>query len=190
MTSMGSGQPHHKPMLALVEAEPTVLTVEAIYAAEASFVWRSLRRLGIAQADLPDATQQVFMVVMRRLADFHSDGSIRAWLFGICLRVAADHRKQARTKYEVLTAAPPERSSAAEQQRTVENRQTREQLDRILDQLDEDKRAVFVLYELEEWTMPEVAAAVGCPLQTAYTRYRAARARVEQIAVETWGGDR
>lgn len=50
-----------------------------------------------------------------------------------------------------------------------------DRLDRLLSKLDEDKRAVFILFEIEDMSMQEVAQAVGCPVQTAYARLYAAR---------------
>jgi RNA polymerase sigma-70 factor (ECF subfamily) len=78
----------------------------------------------------------------------------------------------------VVVDAAPEPAAEPPQERAAVARQSLAQLDRILDQLDDAKRAVFVLYEIEQLTMAEVAAAMGCPLQTAYSRLHAARAEV------------
>jgi RNA polymerase sigma-70 factor (ECF subfamily) len=80
-----------------------------------------------------------------------------------------------------LEATPRELAIEARQEEDVALHQARAELDRILDTLSDDKRAVFVLYEIEELPMAEVAAAVGCPLQTAYSRLHAARQEVEAI---------
>jgi RNA polymerase sigma-70 factor, ECF subfamily len=157
-----------------------------VYRDHAPFVWRVLRRLGIAPAELEDACQEVFLVVHRKLAGFEQRSSLRTWLYGIAVRCAADHRRRIR-RSTGTPAAPAvmtelaERDVAvdAEQPDAVAQAQARAMLDEILDELDHDKRAVFVLYELEELTMAEVASAVGCPLQTAYSRLHAARAAVE-----------
>ncbi|HEX4417739.1 MAG TPA: sigma-70 family RNA polymerase sigma factor [Kofleriaceae bacterium] len=166
----------------LAPAEPRA-TVEfaALYAEHAAFVWRSLRRLGVSDRDLDDVCQEVFVVVHRKLATFDATATMRTWLFGIARRVAADHRKRAHVRRETL-AAPAEleiSQAGAAQAPPVELQRARAVLDEILDELDEAKRAVFVLFELEEMAMAEVAKAVECPLQTAYSRLAAARKQVE-----------
>jgi RNA polymerase sigma-70 factor (ECF subfamily) len=130
-----------------------------------------------------DVCQEVFITVHRRLPGFEGRSAVRTWVYGICVRAAADYRKRARGRREVGTDAPRELAVEAHQEDAVSIRQARAELHRILDGLDDDKRAVFVLYEIEELAMNEVAAALGCPLQTAYSRLHAARRQVE-AAVE------
>ncbi|WP_146210199.1 RNA polymerase sigma factor [Vitiosangium sp. GDMCC 1.1324] len=161
-------------------AGPPVLRFQQVYAESAPFVWRTLRRLGVREADLEDVSQEVFVVVHRRLADFDGSSAVRTWLFGICRRVAADYRKRAHIRRETAVSELPDGAQPPEQVEVVARRQARALLDRILDGLDEDKRAVFVLFELEQWPMSEVAEAVGCPLQTAYARLYAGRQYVQQ----------
>jgi RNA polymerase sigma-70 factor, ECF subfamily len=156
-----------------------VPTVQHIFAEHASFVWRTLRRLGVREADVDDLCQDVFVVVHKKLAEFEARSSIRTWLYGICVRTASDYRRSARVRNEEVTSAVPEQSIPAEQHQAVERRRALERLDAVLDQLDDDKRAVFVLYEIERLSMSEVAEAVRCPLQTAYSRLHAARKHVE-----------
>jgi RNA polymerase sigma-70 factor, ECF subfamily len=149
-----------------------------VYAKHAAFVWRSMRRLGVRPGDVEDTCQEVFLIVHAKLGEFRG-GSLRAWLFAIAARVASDYRKRAFVRREVsgdddVPEVPvPEAQTAA-----VERAQALVLLDGILADLDDDKRAVFMLFELEQMPMQEVAAAVGCPLQTAYTRLHAARDQV------------
>jgi RNA polymerase sigma-70 factor (ECF subfamily) len=150
-----------------------------VFRREAPFVWRALRRLGVREADVEDVCQEVFVVVHRKLADFEGRSSLRTWIYGICARTASDYRRSARVRHEVVTDAPHETTSDALQHDVVALREARAKLDRILDQLDDDKRSVFVLYEIEELSMNEVAEALHCPLQTAYSRLHAARKIVE-----------
>jgi RNA polymerase sigma-70 factor (ECF subfamily) len=170
---------------ALLQAPPAVsatrveLDVSAVYAEHGAFVFRALRRMGVPPNDVADATQQTFLIVHRQANDVKLETPVRAWLFGICVRVAKDWRQRAHVRREVVTEQLPERTDPRTPLAAAERSQARALLDEALDGLDEAKRTVFVLYELEEWTMPEVAAAVGCPLQTAYSRYRAARTEVE-----------
>ena len=150
-----------------------------VYRAHATFVWRVLRRLGVRAADVEDVCQEVFLVVHRKLPGFEQRSSVRTWLYGIAVRCASDHRRRAHVQRETPTASVVEPPVEAAQPGLVADREARAVLDEILDELDLAKRVVFVLYELEELPMIEVAAVVGCPLQTAYSRLHAARVAVE-----------
>ena len=141
-----------------------------VYEANAAFVWRAVRRLGVRPADVDDVCQEVFMVVLRKLPDFAARSSLRTWVYGIAVRCASTHRRRA----HVVREAPTENIEPTEHTQP-DGRATRAQLDRLLDLLDQDKREVFVLYELEELTMNEISSIVGCPVQTAYSRLHAAR---------------
>jgi RNA polymerase sigma-70 factor (ECF subfamily) len=158
---------------------PAALSTAQVFEEHVSFAWRVLRRLGIAEADADDVCQEVFVVVHRKLPHFAGESSVRTWVYGICLRVASDHKRLAHVRREVATDVPPEGSVDPVQEDTAALRQACARLDAILDTLDDTKRAVFVLYELEELTMADVALAIGCPLQTAYSRLHAARRAVE-----------
>ena len=175
------------PALALSREAPTVsLEFRRVYEAEVAFVFRALLRLGIPRADAPDAAQQVFLVVHRRLTSFDGTSALRTWLFGICLRVASDHRDKAHVRREVVGAPLPRETVEPAQLDAIARTQARTMLETLLATLDAEKRAVFTLYELEDWSMAEVAQAVGCPLRTAYSRYRAARERIEAEAKRLW----
>ena len=152
-----------------------------LYRDHCAFVWRCTRRLGVSPPDVPDVCQDVFVLAHGKYHTF--DGRFpRAWLFAICRRVAADHRKRANVrKAEVATFHEGQFEDPTD---ALARKQARAQLDRILDELDDDKRAVFVLFELEQLPMNEIAAAVGCPLQTAYSRLYAARRHVEARVAE------
>jgi RNA polymerase sigma-70 factor (ECF subfamily) len=137
--------------------------------------------MGIAEADVDDVFQEVFVVAHRRLGDFEGRSSVQTWLYGICVRVASDYRKRARARSDGRESSGHQQAVAPSQEDDVAMHQARAELDRILGALDDEKRAVFVLYEIEELPMPEVAAAIGCPLQTAYWRLHAARREVEAM---------
>ena len=167
---------HHKPL-----SEPPILNIQflEVYRHNCAFVWRSLRRLGVREADVEDVCQEVFVVVHRRLADYDGSSSVRTWLFGIAMRMAAGHRRRAHVRRETMGADTIEAAVAPTQHEAVELQRARARLDDLLDRLDEDQRAVFVLFELEQMPMKEIAAAVGAPLQTVYSRLTAARSRIE-----------
>lgn len=157
----------------------SAIAFEQVFAEHAAFAWRALRRLGVPEADVEDVCQEVFLIVHRRLGTFEARSSVRTWVYGICVRVASDHRRRLRRAREESWASPPEESIPPPQDQELERRRALATLDAALDALDDDKRAVFVLYEIEELPMSEVAEVVGCPLQTAYSRLHAARRRIE-----------
>ncbi len=162
------------------------VSFEAFYRAQAPFVWRSMRRLGVPPADLEDAAQDVFIVAHRKLAEFEGRSTLKTWVFGICLRVASDWRKKTTARREApITEAPARSHSGETATREIAMRQARQKLGEALLRLDEDKRAVFVLFELEQLSMQEVAQAVGCPVQTAYARLYAARTAVQSWLAQT-----
>jgi RNA polymerase sigma-70 factor (ECF subfamily) len=152
--------------------------VRQVVEEHAAHVWRTLYYCGVAPSDLKDACQEVFLVISRKLGDFEGRSSVRTWVYQICVRVAAGYRRSARLRYEWVVAEPPEVAVHPTQQDEIEDRRARERLAAILEKLDEDQREVFVLYEIEERPMTEIAAAVGCPLRTAYSRLEAARKEI------------
>lgn len=163
-------------MSAAVDLTEPALTVEAIFREHAPYVWRVLRRMGVHEADAEDVCQEVFVVVHRRLGDFDGACAVRTWLYGICVRTASDYRKRPHRRRERPAGdALPEVGSDAAQEDDLERRRARDRLDAALESLDEAKRAVFVLYEIEGLSMAEVVLAIGCPLQTGYSRLHAAR---------------
>ncbi len=158
-----------------------VPTFREVFDAHGRYVVRALRHLGVREADVPDACQEVFTVVHRRLPSLEPQASLSSWIHGIAWRVARDHRRRGRRKPEVISDTMPETAGGDDPEKALGRRQQRERLVALLDQLDEDQREVFVLYELGELTMSEVAAIVGCPAQTAYARLYAARKEIEAM---------
>lgn len=163
----------------------TVPAFRDIFEEHAPYVWRALRSLGVAERDADDACQEVFVVVHRRLPEFEPRANLRTWLYAICLRAASDYRRRAFVRREQMTDAPPDLSTLPEQQERVERAWARDALDRALERLDDDKRDVFVLYELEGLSMAEIAEVVGAPLKTVYSRLAVARRQVVEL-VRRW----
>lgn len=148
-----------------------------LFTQQAAFVWRVLRRFGVAESDLPDACQDVFIVVHRKVSDFEGRSNLRTWIYRICARVASDYRKRAHRRYETeaLTREP---SVGGDQLRAIELSEICVLVENALDGLDDEKRQVFVLYELEDMAMTDVALLMDCPLKTAFSRLYVARERV------------
>jgi RNA polymerase sigma-70 factor, ECF subfamily len=162
---------------ALVRARPD-LEFRRIFDGHAAAVSRTLRYLGVPEPDLMDAAQEVFLVVNRRFREFEGRSTLSTWIRQICLRVALSHRRRRGRRREDIVEQPPDAGVEADQQSGLERREERVLLNRLLDALDDDQRAVIVLYEIELLPMREVAETVGCPLQTAYSRRKAALERL------------
>jgi RNA polymerase sigma-70 factor (ECF subfamily) len=150
-------------------------TVRQVFDEHARYVWRTLRHLGIAEADASDLCQEVFVTVHRKLPEFEGRSSLRTWLYGICIRVASEHRRRPYVRNERPVSEPPLESGGGSVPEPDAALSQRAAVQRLLGALDDDKRAVVVLYEIEGFSMKEVAAIVDCPLQTAYSRLHAAR---------------
>lgn len=155
------------------------LSFSEVFQRHTRYLWRALLGLGVPHSDVDDACQEVLLVAHRRLADI-DPRTLRSWLYGVCVRVASSHRRKLRTRRELSSDALPEREHSETPFDRVAAGQAEERLLAALSRLDEDKRAAFVLYEVEELTLREVAEALGCPLQTAYSRLEAARTQVKR----------
>jgi RNA polymerase sigma-70 factor, ECF subfamily len=154
------------------------LDVAGIYAQNAKFLWHSLARAGVSDADLPDALQEVLLVVHRRLDSFDGSSRLTTWLFGICLRVAATVRRSRRRRREesmdpsqrehqqVAANNPEELALASDAKR---------RLHAALDSLEPDTRAVLVMFELEGLGCQEIADLLGVPKGTVFSRLSSAR---------------
>lgn len=150
----------------------------ALYQHHAPMVRRALRMLGVPPANLEDATQDVFVVLHRRLDDFDRERSLSNWLWGIARGVASGYRRSARRRARLHEALPlPEPTDPLD--RGVARHEAAVILDDFLGSLDADKCAVFVLSELEGRRGPEIAEQLDVNVNTVYARLRAARKRFD-----------
>ncbi len=152
--------------------EAVIPTFDEVYAAHFTFVWRVLRTFGVAEAALEDAAQDVFVVVHRRLPEFEGRAAITTWLFAIARRVAQAHRRKSGRTTDPLDEEP---AGPADTFAAFSRAQAAATVMAILDTMDEDKRIVFALVELEQLSVPEVARMLDLNLNTAYSRLRLAR---------------
>jgi RNA polymerase sigma-70 factor, ECF subfamily len=144
-------------------------------------IWRSLRRLGVPDGALDDATQQVFLVAARRLDEIDPAGE-KSYLLGIAIRVASDARRTAARRREVSDERSHERvDPRPSPEELVDRKRARQLLDRVLDTMPMDLRAAFTMFEIEGMSVPEVASALGIPLGTAASRLRRAREQFREL---------
>jgi len=155
-----------------VSADHASLIVE-----HAAFVWRVLVHLGVPQSRLEDASQEVFLVA---LSDgFEGRSSLQSYLYGVCRNIAQVQRRRYRDNSEIPTAELPETVVQPVQEGELWVKRAHEALLQALDKLDEAQREVFVLFEIAEFSMEEIASTTRAPLSTCYSRLYAARQRIQ-----------
>jgi RNA polymerase sigma-70 factor (ECF subfamily) len=162
---------------------PPTPPFDEIYETWFDYVFRTARRLGVEEGAVDDVVQEVFVVVHRRLSDFEGRSTLKTWLFGIAFRVVREHRRAlgrrrrgAGPTVDELDPPSPRPGPGEAAERAQAARVVRA----LLDELDDDKREVFVLAELEGMTAPEIAEITGTKVNTVYSRLRAARAGFER----------
>jgi RNA polymerase sigma-70 factor (ECF subfamily) len=160
-----------------VRKEPEALDLATIHTQHADFVWLTLQRLGVRDADVEDLLQEVFVVAHRRLHTFDGSARVTTWLFGICFRVAAAYRRRAHFRREHATGEVPEQPmpEEASPEAAAQVREARERLHRVIDSMELEERALFVMFEIDEVPCEQIAEMLDVPLGTVYSRLNAAR---------------
>ena len=157
---------------------------ETIYHQYFDFVWSMTVRLGVPRGATDDVVQEIFMVIHARLPTLREPASLRSWIYGIVRRTVSDHHRSQRTRAAFGSALAAEADLRQTLPQTpldlTEQSDQVKVLQSLLDELDPAKREVFVLAELEELSVPEIAEALEIPLNTAYSRLRLAREAFEQ----------
>lgn len=162
---------------------------DACYREHFAFVWRLVGAFGVEPGARDDLVQETFLVVRRRLGSFQPDRPMRAWIAGIARRVVSHHRR-ARDR-AARREAGWSYTASDDPEATLERADAVALIESFLDELDHDKREVFVLMEIERMTAREVEAIVGVNHRTLHTRLRAARLLLaEFIATFDRGGGR
>ena len=177
MTSAASPQSSSRSPSPVPSAPAT--DVESMYRAELKPVWRFVCRLGIPAPEVEDLVHEVFLTAFKKWPDYDRTRPARPWLFGIAYRIVADYRRLKRHGAEISGDDLPEQS--VQPPPVLERRDANRVLDYALSRMSEAARTVFVMHELEERPVPEIAELMETPVPTAYTRLRAAR----QIFAET-----
>lgn len=176
-----------EPARGAEQARVPAMSFEDIYESHVDFVWRAACRLGVDGNDADDVVQEVFFTAHRRLCEFEGRASVKTWLFGILNNVVQHYRRSHARKRRHLAAANPLRHPesfpdvhAADPAESMEHAEAMQVLDHLLRVLDDGKRAVFVLAEIEQMTASEIADALGINANTVYSRLRVARQEFEQ----------
>jgi RNA polymerase sigma-70 factor, ECF subfamily len=161
---------------------PQTVELGAVYEAHFRYVWRCLRSLGVHDAQIDDALQDVFVVVQRKLPEFDGGAQLRTWLYAIALRISRKYRERWRrepTSLETTRESQPElvlthsgEGAALQNERLALARAA-------LEALSDEQREVFVLGRIEQMSAPEIASVIDVPLNTVYSRMRAARLAFE-----------
>ena len=152
-----------------------------VYKQYLDFVWSSAGHLGAGPDVIDDVVQDVFIVIHSKLATLQRPEALRSWIYGIVRRTVSDYRRSRRTRAAAGARLGTEPSSSRPSPLDLAERNAElELLENILAKLDEPKREVFVMVEVLEMTVPEVVQALEIPLNTAYSRLRAARQSFEE----------
>ena len=167
---------------ALARDDARELGAERVYEQQADFVWRTLQHLGVRDSDLEDLGQEVFVTVHRRLSSFDRRSKLTTWLFGICLHLVQRHRRRAYFRLELSQAEPPERIDPHTPEDRYAGAEARLRLERLLDKLSPERRATFLLFEVEGVSCEEIAELTAVPVGTVYSRLHLARKQVATAA--------
>jgi RNA polymerase sigma-70 factor, ECF subfamily len=183
--------PHAEPALATpvaddgeeVGADASAERLRAIVIGQHAVVWRMLRRFGVSTARVDEAVSRVFDVLARRLGDV-VPGKEQAFLVQVSARVASELRRADVRRARVEDLAAGEQPEVPSPEQLFEQHEARAMLDEVLDTLDPEVRAVFVLYELEQWTAARIAATLGLRPGTVASRLKRARDQFEHAAAQ------
>jgi len=167
---------------AVVERRPIALDAQQVYELHADFVWRTLQHLGVRSSDLEDLGQEVFVVVHRKLSTFDGRSKLTTWLFGICLHLVQRHRHRAYLRLEFLHAEPPERIDPHTPEQDYAAEEARLRLEQLLAKLSPERRATFMLFEVEGVSCEQIAELTSVPVGTVYSRLHLARKQVTEAA--------
>lgn len=178
MVAPATAGPHAETHTASRETPAVLPSFRSIYDDYFDFVWTSTRRLGVPVDAVDDVVQEVFVVISARLSTIEQPASLRSWIYGVVRRTVSTYHRGRRVRGGSESHDPWEDGASPMQPSPLDLTVLSDEIRllwHLLGGLGPLKREVFVLAELEEMTMPEIAEAVGIPLNTAYSRLRVAR---------------
>lgn len=143
------------------------------------FVWRTVRALGVRSEDVPDVCQEVFIVICRKLGDFEGRSALSTWIYAVCLRRVQSYQRSLARRKESPVTQLPDQDVPARQIDDISKNQRQTLLLEAIGQLKKAEREVFVLYEIEEKSIAEVAQIVERPQRTVYDLRNRARKSIE-----------
>lgn len=161
---------------------PTVPSFKAIYRQYFHFVWSSAQRFGVPPDAMDDLVQEVFIVIHAKLDGLERPEALHSWIYGVVRRTASNYRRALRTQRAAGITDDASAEAASQEPTPFEHLKTNADLEllaSLLAELDPPKREIFALIEIDELTVPEAAEILGIPLNTAYSRLRAARQAFE-----------
>ena len=173
-------------MSAAVQLVPPVVDGRELYRSELAYVWSTLRRLGTARADLEDLTHEVFLIALERLPRFDASRPMRPWLFGIAFRVWVGKRRKGQK--EELTEAPEAEAPGASPEAQAVRAQQQRMVEEALAALEPNRRAVFIMHDIDGHSAPDISRELEVPLNTVYSRLRLAREELVQVVRAKAGG--
>ena len=180
VTEFGAGDTQASVTRLLGRMPAAAPDLASLYDAHARRVWRTLLRLGVPPAAVEDAVQDVFLAAQRRLATFRGESEPSTWLTGIAVRVAANARRLTGRRGPAVAFDDALADPASGPDHQLEQRRRLEALQRVLNLLPEEQRDVLVLIDLEQFTAPEVASALGLNVNTVSSRLRLGRAALSK----------
>ena len=177
-----AGLPGHETRAPSLTPPSVIPPFKAIYRQYFDFVWSSARRLGIEPSGMDDLIQEVFIAIHTKLHTLENPDALRSWIYGVVRRTASNHRRAKRARGEMRSDTTGFADTASLQPTPLEQTERSAEVQllmNLLSELDEPKREIFALVEIEEFSVPDAADALGIPLNTAYSRLRAARLAFE-----------
>lgn len=172
-----------------VSTEPPA-DLRDVFRTHGAYVWNTLRRLGVPFADLEDVTHDVFVQVQRHLNEYDPARPIKPWLFGFAFRLASQHRRRVTRRQESQAVAAEVGDPGALPDERLAAEQDRRLVVAALSAIEANRRAVFVLYEIDGVPVDEIARSLGIPVNTAYSRLRVARAEFARAVKRLRRGER
>jgi RNA polymerase sigma-70 factor, ECF subfamily len=155
----------------------------AVFDSEFAYVWTSLRRLGVHERDVEDLAHDVFVQVYKNFSSYDPARPIRPWLFAFAIRFASDYRRLARHRHEHTGPAPDVSDPAPGADQQLQMQQNCDLVHQAIGKIERDRRAVFILHELDEIPMADIASALAIPVNTGYSRLRIAREEFQSAMV-------